>query len=341
MIPNGLQNDSNKYYEYMLIDDVLEPVGNWEVDLNDYFTEEELQEYLKGYYTEEEVQAILADYATKTDLEDYYSIDQIDNLLTTYYTSEKVDELLEKYVLKEEGKSLVENSEIEKLKTVKANAEPNFIKSVSSNFTVSDAGNLTLNKITIAQVEDLQEALDNKVTRTFTENADGSKTEWILLSPDNQAKLKALTIGDTGNLEIAGTVNAANVKELDSWITVNRDTVIGLYPSSDQTKLSKIQEGAEKNFIASVDETQFIVEDRQLILKEIPAQLLTNLSSDFTYVENVGLTLAQDYVTTSLYRSEVGDLTQLIKATEGEGPTTIVDEINYINERLQWQTIEE
>ena len=342
MIPSGLQVDSNRFYEYMIIDGALEQIGNWEVDLDDYFTESELQEYLEGYYTGEQVQAILVDYATKTDLEGYYSIDQIDNLLASYYTSEKVNELLNNYVVKEEGKSLVEDSEIEKLKTVKANAEPNFIKSVSSNFTVSDAGHLTLNKITIAQVEDLQESLDNKVTRTFTENADGSKTEWILLSPENQRKLNALNITDTEDLEISGTVNAANVKELDSWITVNRDTVIGLYPSSDQTKLSKIQEGAEKNFIASVDETQFIVsEDRQLILKEIPAQLLTNLSSDFTYVENVGLTLAQDYVTTSLYRSEVGDLTQLIKATEGEGPTTIVDEINYINERLQWQTIEE
>lgn len=317
MIPNGLQNDSNKYYEYMLIDDILEPVGNWEVDLNDYFTEDELKQYLESYYTEEEIQAILADYATKTDLEGYYDIDQIDNLLESYYTSEKVNELLNKYVLKEDGKSLVEDTEIAKLKTVIANAEPNYIKSVSSNFTVSEAGHLTLNTVSIGQVENLQDALDNKVSRQFTENGDGSKSEWILLSPENQAKLSALTIGDTGNLEIAGTVNAANVKELDSWIVTNRNIVSGLYPLADQNKLSSIEEGAEKNFISSVDETQFIVS------------------------EAGHLSLAQDYVTTSLYRAEVGDLSKLIKATEGEGDTTIVDEINFINERLQWQEIKE
>lgn len=317
MIPNGLQNDSNKYYEYMLIDDILEPVGNWEVDLNDYFTEDELKEYLEGYYTEEEVQAILADYATKTDLEGYYDIDQIDNLLTNYYTSEKVDELLGNYVLKEEGKSLVEDTEIAKLKTVLANAEPNYIKSVSSNFTVTEAGQLNLNTISIGQVEDLQEALDNKVTRTYTTNEDGSKTEWILLSPENQAKLAALTIGDTGDLEVAGTVNAENVKGLGSWITTNRDTISGLYPLADQTKLSSIEEGAEKNFIRAVNEEQFSVT-----------------------TEGV-LNLAQDYVLTSLYRAEVGSLDDLIRAEGGDGNTTLVDEINYINERLQWQTIDE
>jgi len=317
MIPNGLQNDSNKYYEYMLIDDILEPVGNWEVDLNDYFTEDELKQYLESYYTEEEVQAILTDYATKTDLEGYYDIDQIDNLLTSYYTSEKVNELLDKYVLKEEGKSLVKDAEIAKLETVLANAEPNYIKSVSSNFTVTEAGQLNLNTISIGQIENLQETLDDKVTRTFTTNEDGSKTEWILLSPENQAKLAALTIGDTGDLEVAGTVNAENVKGLGSWITTNRDIISGLYPLADQTKLLSIEEGAEKNFIRAVNEEQFSVT-----------------------TEGV-LSLTQDYVLTSLYRAEIGSLDDLIRAEGGDGNTTLVDEINYINERLQWQTIDE
>ena len=320
MIKTGLQEDANKYREYMVIDGALEQVGNWEVDLDDYFTESDLETYLEGYYTEAEIQTILADFAKTADLEvefaKYYSIEEIDNKLTSYYTSEKINELLEGYVLKEEGKGLVENAEIAKLKTVAENAEPNYIKSVSSNFTVSEAGRLELGTISIAQVGNLQDKLDSKVDRTFTVNEDGSKTEWILLSPDNQEKLKALTIGDAGNLEIAGTVNAANVKELDSWITENRNTVSGLYPLSDQTKLLGIEEGAEKNFISAVNEEQFSVTDGVL-------------------------GLAQDYILTSLYRSEVGDLNALVKATEGEGATTIVDEINYINERLQWQTIEE
>ena len=320
MIQTGLQEDSNKYREYMVIDGVLEQVGNWEVNLDDYFTESELETYLEGYYTEDEIKAILADFAKTADLElefaKYYSIEEIDNKLTTYYTSEKVDELLEDYVLKEEGKGLVENTEIAKLKTVFEYAEPNYIKSVSSNFTVSEAGQLSLNKISIGQVENLQETLDNKVTRTFTEDSNGVKTEWILLSPDNQAKLEALTIGDTGNLEIAGTVNAANVKELDSWIATNRNTVSGLYPLSDQNKLLGIEEGAEKNYIREVNTEQFTVSEAGV------------------------LSLAQDYVLTSLYQAEVGDFNKLLKELEKES-TTIVDEIIDINDRLQWHEIKE
>jgi hypothetical protein len=44
----------------------------------------------------------------------------------------------------------------------------------------------------------------------------------------------------------------------------------------------------------------------------------------------------QGYVTSSLYESEVGDLSKL-----GKENTTIVDEILSIEERLTWQPIEE
>lgn len=36
MTPSGLQEDDNKYYEWILIDDVFEQVGSWEVDLKVY-----------------------------------------------------------------------------------------------------------------------------------------------------------------------------------------------------------------------------------------------------------------------------------------------------------------
>lgn len=123
-----------------------------------------------------------------------------------------------------------------------------------------------------------------------------------------------MTIGDTGNLEIAGTVNAGNVKELDSWITTNRNTVSGLYPLVDQNKLSGIEEGAEKNYIREVNTKHFTVSEAGV------------------------LNLSQDYVTTSLYQAEIGDLNKLL--TEDKESTTIVDEIISINERLQWQEIE-
>lgn len=44
MIPNGLQEDDNKYSEWMVIDGVFESVGSWEVDLKNYATKENLQD---------------------------------------------------------------------------------------------------------------------------------------------------------------------------------------------------------------------------------------------------------------------------------------------------------
>ena len=49
--------------------------------------------------------------------------------------------------------------------------------------------------------------------------------------------------------------------------------------------------------------------------------------------------LKENYVTASIYSTEVGDLTKLIR-DEGRENTTLVDEINYINERLNELGIE-
>jgi len=78
-----------------------------------------------------------------------------------------------------------------------------------------------------------------------------------------------------------------------------------------------------------------------LSLINISAQKITNLSDDFIYTEETGLALTEDYITTAIYTAEVGDLTQLLKATPGEGSTTLVNEINYINQRLAWQELKE
>ena len=83
-----------------------------------------------------------------------------------------------------------------------------------------------------------------------------------------------------------------------------------LITTAQVEKLDGIAAGAEKNFISTVDETKFTVTEGKLVLNE-------------------------NYVTTSVYSAEVGDLTKLIR-DEGRENTTLVDEINYINERLTW-----
>jgi hypothetical protein len=241
---------------------------------------------------------------------------------------------------------LVLDTEIVKLATIKENAEPNYIKTVTSDFKVSEAGELSLVSIKSSQVSDLQDELNKKVDAKSS-NFNGVDTEWILLSPENQAKLNALVIGEEG-VEISGKVNAENVEGLNSWILTNRDTVSGLYPSADENKLKTIETGAQVNFIKEVDTVQFSVnENGVLSLNNINVNKINNLESvlpgftavsdDFVIneVDNVKtLSLKNTYVTTAVYSAEVGDLSKLIHSEEKN--TTIVDEINSINERLMW-----
>ena len=108
--------------------------------------------------------------------------------------------------------------------------------------------------ITINKVSGLQEALDNKVNKTYYSvpayDAEGNpvlddngeqvynKVEGTLLSPTDQNKLDSLVITE-GGVEISGTVNAANVQGLNEWITANRNVVPGLHPSELETNVKK------------------------------------------------------------------------------------------------------
>ena len=338
MIPSGLQLDSNRYYEYMVVEGVLEQVGNWEVNLDDYFTEDELKTYLNDYYTETEVNTILAAYAKASDLEGYYTSEQVDSLLSNQFSKEEINNLLNGYVAKEEGKRLITEVEIAKLDSIQANAEVNFIKSVSSDFNVSDTGNLTLVSISTQQVTGLNDLLNNKVNKVSS-LYEGKETEWILLSPENQAKLNALVVGEEG-VEISGKVNASNVEELGSWLTNNRDTVAGLFSTVDSNKLSGIEEGAQVNFIKAVNTAQMSVDENGIltIINAPSEHTINGVSNDFVINENKILELSKTYLEESVYKTEVGDLSLLIHAS-GVEESTLVDEVNYINEKLKWQEL--
>ena len=138
MIASGLQDDDNKYYEWMVINGAWEQIGSWEVDLSNY--------------------------ATKTEL------------------SGKVD--------KQTGYSLVSDEEITKLGTVSANAQPNFVKSVGSEFAVDNNGNLTLEAIP----EDLDLSSNNTIEQINTglSTKVTAKTGYDLVSQDQIEKLAAL-----------------------------------------------------------------------------------------------------------------------------------------------------
>ena len=410
MVPTVYQytQESNKYDEYIVLSSgegeskvyTIEPIGTWAVDLEDYVSETELANYLKSYYTSTKVDEILAAYATtaalETELKKYYTIEQLSTILNGYYTESEIDALFGDIYSKTEvdnkfndyynktetnnllnnkvevvgGKSLVLDTEIAKLATVEENAEENYIKSVTERFSVSEAGQLSLNPLGVGDITGLENALNNKVDKVIynvpvvDENGDPvyeedgitQKTEQVegtLLSPEDRKKLAALVIGDEG-VQISGKVNADNVEGLATWITRNRGTVPGLLSAEQQTHL----EAVEKNYINSVDTNVFeVTADRQLLLKQVPSNVVAGLPELTTQVGNLDAILNgytdegnnkvqglveivnnfnNTYVSISDFNSAVGDLSALL-----ESSTTLVERIDQLDQRLKWQDMTE
>ena len=115
MVPTFKIGEKNSYDEYLVINQFIEKVGSWEVNLDNYVTNSALSEELL----------------------------------------KKVDVV--------PGFSLVANTEIEKLATIAEGAEKNYLRSVTQEFLVSDAGALSINKIDQSKISGLIEVLSNKV----------------------------------------------------------------------------------------------------------------------------------------------------------------------------------
>ena len=81
-----------------------------------------------------------------------------------------------------------------------------------------------------------------------------------LLSDDDKTKLAKLVLSDDGTVGVSGTINASNVKELDTWLETN-----GADHIKDLTANNLSSELLEKiEFITSVDNANFTVIDGQL-----------------------------------------------------------------------------
>ena len=222
MTPSGLQEDDNKYYEWILINGIFEQVGSWEVDLRAY--------------------------AKATDVETALNA--------------KVD--------KDGDSRLLTQAEGAKLESIEENAEKNIINSVSADFEIlsddSHDRELTLKPIAIGKVINLENQLNNKVDK---------EEGWTLLSPTDQAKLAKLSIDDTGNVGISGTVNIENVQGLEDWLNKNAATTPGLSENNLTDDLyAKL---VDQLFIRTVDTNQLNVTDGHLSIKAIDNSKITGL----------------------------------------------------------------
>ena len=165
-----------------------------------------------------------------------------------------------------EGYRLMSEAEGEKL----AALEESLVKSVDeTNLEVSEAGKLSLKDLPISKVTNL-DAILNQGQAT-----DGG---YFLITQTDKNKLNALVIGDNG-LEISGTVNASNVKELDSWITQHKNLVDGLSENNFTDELkAKLEQAITEQYISATDDN-FTVTSGTLSLKDLPISKVTNLQS--------------------------------------------------------------
>lgn len=245
---------------------------------------------------------------------------------------------LDSKVDKEEGSRLITAAEIEKL----AGLKQSLITSVNSE--AFDVVNGKLELIAgIEQISGVQEALDGKVDK---------KEGYTLLSPSDQQKLAKLIFDSSGDLEVSGAVSAENVLGLDTWISDNGPNIIF---NLDEGNLSPNVVN-KLNFITSVDKTAFTVSNGELqftptqgrLITEDEGYLLEQLDAGFftNYIKSVDASvftvtqgkLELKEIPNQFLFTTVGDLSTL-STYDAESPTTIVEEINNIYERLTWQTM--
>ena len=172
--------------------------------------------------------------------------DKITDALKGYTNTTDLTALLgnkaDKTALQEtDGKVAANETAIQALQDV--GAEKNVIQTVSAEFAIDDARNLTVKAVDKSKITGLTTELEKKVDKV-----EGSR----LLTADEATKLSKLVLNEDGSVEVSGEVAAGNVNGLDAWITNNRDTIGGLFSTTDSTKLGGIEAGAQVNQIEAV-----------------------------------------------------------------------------------------
>lgn len=189
MVPTGLQEDDNKYHEWILINNVFEPVGSWEVDLSDYAKTTDVETALNKkvdkvegsrLITNEEVEKLSgievgAQVNVINSVSSDFTISENKELQLNTISQDKITGLTDILNTKVDKKtSTISNddgstSEVDwtllspddksKLDSIAEGAEPNYIKAVEEEFTVTN-GTLGINQIPISKITDLNDQLN-------------------------------------------------------------------------------------------------------------------------------------------------------------------------------------
>ena len=239
-------------------------------------------------------------------------------------------------------------------------------KANSSNvYTKTETNNLIAEKV--ASASHLKREVFNTIleatafAESHAETADQYVYMVLNLDSDNESNRYDEYLYVNGSLEKVGSWEA----DLSQY--VKKEEGKSLVSDTEIVKLATVEQGAQKNYITSVSSEFEVDESKQLKLVSIPPTLNLNTNNSFkaldarvgnienvlndnesagtqglitkvTNLQNALNNLGDNYVTTTLYRAQVGDLSKLIHAS-GKDNSTIVDELNDINDRLEWKEL--
>lgn len=181
--------------------------------------------------------------------ENVVRLDDVSVNLEDYSTTEQMNDAISKAVEnkvdKVAGKGLSAEDFTTELKAkltgIEEGAEANYVKSVSGEFSVSDAGELSLQKIAQSKVDGLADALGNKVDKV-----EGKVLSSNDYTNDDKAKLGAIEAGANVNLievvNLAG--KALNIAEKAVNIPLAGDTAGVVIGSAEENKVSVAKDGS-------------------------------------------------------------------------------------------------
>ena len=180
MIPTGLEEDSSKYNEYLIVDidgmKAIEKVGSWEVDLTDYVKKEEIG-YVEGSRLITDIEATKLANAEKNvinSVSSEFSLSEDRQLSLHHVSADKITDLAD-WLNENAGieKGLSENNLTDDL--YNKLTESMFISSVSDQLEV-ESGKLSIVKVNSDQIQGLEELLEEKASKSSVSSLELSMT---------------------------------------------------------------------------------------------------------------------------------------------------------------------
>lgn len=249
MVPTGLQEDDNKYYEWILINDIFEPVGSWEVDLS-------------GYAKIEDVNTALSEKVDKK----YYIVPVLDESGEPIIDSEgnPVTKKVEGDLLSPEDKEKLAALIVGEDGSIKISGTIDASNVEGLGTWITENGNNYINNLT---EDNLNAELKEKINAPdFITSVDENNFTVI----DGKLDFKSIQVS-----EVSGLTPLLEDK-------VDKEDGSRLINASEIALLQRVEEGEFNNLFSSVNSEVFSIAGEQLNLIAIPSDLLLPTVGDIT-----------------------------------------------------------